>query len=698
MNRVTFLMVTLTFSLVSKAQEVKTDSLSYDNNGVIDSIFQSLPEVMIKGDRPVVKAEVGKLVYDLPRMIEEKPVENIYDALKELPGVAEMNENITLRGQSVTIVLDGKVTTMSNAQLMALLKSMPVSRIKHAEVMYNAPARYQVRGAMINIQLKHEKSEIGSVKGELFGQYTHESKNSFQERVSLLANKGKLSADFLYTHNHGEDFTKADVEARHQLNDGTIHEIQTHSEAHQRSHTHAFRAGFDYNFDEKHQLSLVYNGSFGPSHSVSGISGWLTSTSRYDNQDYLHNGRLDYQTPFGLKTGLEFTYYKAPSTQILDSRMPEQQLDYLIHNDQKINKWKGFITQEHQLKNDWGINYGVIYTNTLDNSYQYYTKTHEASSDLPVDLTVRQREHILNIYGGFNHNFSSKLVVDFSLAAEYYKSKVWSQWDFYPNLNLTWLPSDEHTFQLGFSSNKGYPDYWSVSAFTAYNSVGYGEITGNPRLKPRGDYQVELTYILRNKYTISAWYNYTDDHFAQTLYQHGDRLVQEYRFLNFDFRQQIGLQASIPFKVGKWLNSRATLIGVWTREKDSDFYDIPFDRKIVYGMFNLRNTITFSKKPDISLGVNAYARTKATQGTYDLPASGNLEFVLRYKFMNGKASLNLFAQDVFETSMISPQIRYANQWVKNSYSCYRQLGLSFKYTFGGYKEKNREAVDTSRFK
>ena len=289
-------------------------------------------------------------------------------------------------------------------------------------------------------------------------------------------------------------------------------------------------------------------------------------------------------------------------------------------------------------------------------------------------------------------------MVDFSLALEYYKSKVWSKWDWYPNLNLTWLPSDGQTFQLGFSSNKGYPDYWSVSAFTAYNSGGYGEVTGNPDLKPRSDYQVTLNYILRNKYTFSMWYNYTDDYFAQTLYQHGDRLVQEYRFLNFDFRQQIGLQASVPFKVGKWLNSRATLIGVWTREKDSDFYDIPFDRKIVYGMFNLRNTITFSKKPDISLGVNAYARTKATQGTYDLPASGNLEFVLRYKFMNGKASLNLFAQDVFETSMISPRIHYDNQWVKNTFSCYRQLGVSFKYTFGGYKEKNREAVDTSRFK
>ena len=221
MKRLTFLIVGLAFSIVVNAQEAKTDSISVSNDGMIDSIFQSLPEVMVKGERPVVKAESGKLVYDLPRMIQKKPVENIYDALKELPGVSEMNGGITLAGNGVTIVLDGKVTTMSSAQLTALLKSMPASRIKNAEVMYNAPARYQVRGAMINITLNHDKDEKGSVQGELFGQFTHESKNEYQERVSILASKGKISADFLYSHNHWKNFSTADVESRHRLNDGS---------------------------------------------------------------------------------------------------------------------------------------------------------------------------------------------------------------------------------------------------------------------------------------------------------------------------------------------------------------------------------------------------------------------------------------------------------------------------------------------
>ena len=47
------------------------------------------PEIMITGQRPIVKAEQGKLVYDLPRLIGNLPVDNAYDAVKELPGVTD---------------------------------------------------------------------------------------------------------------------------------------------------------------------------------------------------------------------------------------------------------------------------------------------------------------------------------------------------------------------------------------------------------------------------------------------------------------------------------------------------------------------------------------------------------------------------------------------------------------------------------
>ena len=80
---------------------------------------------MITGERPVVKASQGKLVYDLPRLIHDLPVDNAYDAVKELPGVTEMNGGLQLAGQGVTVVLNGKVTTLSTERLLCFAEEHP---------------------------------------------------------------------------------------------------------------------------------------------------------------------------------------------------------------------------------------------------------------------------------------------------------------------------------------------------------------------------------------------------------------------------------------------------------------------------------------------------------------------------------------------------------------------------------------------
>lgn len=129
-------LTSISLSAQESTGEERTSIITSDAR--LDSIYQSLPEVMITGERPVVKASQGKLVYDLPRLIRDLPVDNAYDAVKELPGVTEMNGALQLAGQGVTVVLNGKVTTLSVEQLYSLLRSIPASRIEKAEVMYSA--------------------------------------------------------------------------------------------------------------------------------------------------------------------------------------------------------------------------------------------------------------------------------------------------------------------------------------------------------------------------------------------------------------------------------------------------------------------------------------------------------------------------------------------------------------------------------
>lgn len=691
------------------AQESSERTLSADSlitkDKQLDSLYQTLPEVMITGQRPIVKAEPGKLVYDLPRLISNLPVDNAYDALKELPGVTELNGNLMLAGQSVTVVLDGKVTTMTSEQLYSLLRSIPAGRIEKAEVMYNAPARYQVRGALINISLKHSEGGSSSFQGELYGKYQQKHYEGFNERVSFVYNKNKFSADFLYSHTHPRGYFLTDKQAEHSLADGTVHHISIDEVTRSRSHTHSFRVGADYNFAENHLLSMVYNGNYGTFHNLTQVSGTQQSTTRSGTTNWLHNGRLDYSTPFGLKAGAEMTYYNSPVHQLLHSSMLGHELSFLTENCQRINRWKFFLAQEHDLGRGWGLNYGGIYTTSIDHSYQFYSNTEDTGamgeneiSALPDNMQSRRREQTLNFYAGFNKSFGSKLSLDFSLAVERYKTPSWDQWDWYPTVNLNYMPAPGKVWQLSLSSDKEYPDYWEVQDAVSYNGGGYSEIHGNPLLKPSQNYELQLTHILKSKYIFSAWFSHTKDYSVQTLYQSSERLVELYKSLNFNFQQQAGAQATMPFDIKQWLTSRLTLIGVWHREKDDDFWDIPFDRKICYGIAVLSNTFTLSKKPDLKFTLTGMARSKATQGIYDLPSSGYVNAALRYAFSGGKAILNLYCNDIFETGQIKPRIRFATQNVTNDYSCFREFGVSFTYKFGGYKEKKREEVDTSRFK
>lgn len=693
MKRMILIIGLAAFGTGLPAQEAVDSLLTGDVQ--TDSLFQALPEVMVEGERPVVKALPGRLEYDLPRMIAQKPIDNVYDALKELPGVVEMNGGLTLGARGVTVILDGKVTNMSAEQLYSLLKSMPASRIERVEVMYNAPARYQVRGALINVRLRHRIGDPGSVQGEAFAKYDQRHEASFEERASFLYNGGKLSMDFLYSHAHGESYHTTDKEARHwQEAEGEAYSVRNHERGHGRNHTHTFRLGAGYQFAENHSLDFVYNGSYDTSHYNQYTTGTQTATTLGNQESWLHDGRLDYQVPFGLKAGVEFTWYHAPGSQRLASEMEETDMDFYTEDAQRINAWKFYLSQEHQLGCGWGLNYGAVYSTSVDNSYQRYS----GNEGLPSDMDSRRREQTLNVYAGFSKSFGEDLSVDFSLAAERYRTPVWDEWSWYPNLTATYKPSASHLVQLSFSSDKRYPDYWAVQDAVSYLGGGYSEVQGNPLLKPSKDYDVRLVYVLKSKYIFSAWFSHTEDYATQTLYQSPERLVEIYRYLNFDFQRQAGIQASLPFKIKKWLDSRVTLIGVWMREKDADFYDMPFDRRIAYGMAVWNNTVMLSTRPDLRLTLNGFMRSKAHQGTYDLPASGNVDIALRYAFAGKNCILSAWCKDIFETAGIDPYIRLARQWVTNDYSCYRSVGLSFTWKFGGYQEKRREAVDTSRFK
>ena len=686
MLKLVFLAIALLSHLTVFSQD-KSDSLPKD------SIMYEIPEVLVKGERPIAVVNGSVITYDLPRLLENKVVDNIYDAIKELPGVVENEGQYQLAGRKVTISLNGQVMTLTPDQMLSLLKSLPVSRLDKADVMYSAPAKTQVRGALINIRLKKETSKESLLNGEINLAYNQKHNAMFGERGAMYYHKGKFSLDAMYLHGHGKEYGVTDEDSHHSLNNGTVHDIRNHQTQLSKSFGHNYRLGAEFDFTEKHKLSFAYQGAYNHRDVTNDYTGNIVGNTLTIYRNWLHNIRLDYQIPFGMKIGAEATYYHDPMKQNLNSVTPTGNLNLLADNDQRINIWRYYLSQEHQLKNNWSLNYGAWHKQSVNHSRQAYLNQNVT----PVSY-LRQKEDVVNAYVGFGKNWTNKLILDASLSAEYYHSPQWHKWNIYPTLNITYVHNPNNIWLINFSTDRAYPEYWAMNDFTVYGNGGYDEIVGNPYLKPANSYQTQLAWVLKNKYQFVAWFNYIDNYFMQTPYQRPDRLAIMFRTLNSNFQQQAGVQAVLPHKFGSWLDSRLTLTGVWMHEKNDEFYDIPFNRAIFYGMAQINNVVMLSKKSNLSLTVDGMIRSKAKQAIYDLPGSGNLNLGLRWQFWKKQAILHVFCNDIFETSSISPEIDFKGQNLNMHFSCYRQLGLSLTIKFGAYQEKKHKEVDTSRFR
>ena len=681
------------FLLPMKAQNEKNiepkDTTTYL---YMDSLFQQLPEVLVKGERPIAKMNKGTLVYDLPRLIEQQPADNAFEALTKLPGVRENDDVLTLINRNVTILLNGKPTTLSYSQLVNRLKSISSSQVVSAEVMLSAPARYKVRGAVINLITKDNLGQ-NNLTGELQSKWTQAHASTLGEQGSFILSRKKFSVDMFYAYTYGNYKEEVAKEAYHLLDDNVYHLI-IDAGSFQKTIFHSYRTGFDYDFSKNHRLSIVYNGEWYKSRSHNSMKGNEVSDSWSARHEYLHNVKMDYEVPFGLKAGMDYTYFDNPQDQILQGSLNETTRDLTSNSGQRINKWLFYLSQEHSLKNGWGLNYGAKLNLTSNKSYQR-CKDAQGNQVPESNSTSNIDEKSVNFYAGFNKSFGDKFSVDASLAAEYYHTNVWNDWNLFPTLNATYRITDGNLIQLSFSSDRTYPSYWSTFSNVFYSGA-YTEVHGNPLLRPASDYQLTLSYTLKSNYTFALFWDENSDFFVQLPYQSPERLALIMKETNFNYRRNIGAQISTVYKIGKWMNGNVFIYGLYDRDKSDDFFDIPFDLSKFTLLGRMTTTLNLCSKPDIKFTLDGFYQSKSIQGIYDIDKILRLNSSMRWQSPNKRMLVTLALKDM-TNNMVYTKVNYKKQWnTMKLLGDRRQLLVTFIYRMGNYKVKKRDEVDTSR--
>ena len=677
---------------------VKAQTQTQNDSLTMENMMHNLPEIMVKGSRPIVKAERGMLSYNMPLLMKQLPADNAYEALTHIPGVSDATGSISFSGNEVTLIINGQATTLTQEQLAERLKAMPAAQLAKAEVMLSAPARYHVRGMAINIVTK-DYAGTNQLSGQIIGgmrqnKYANECGNLY-----LSLQRGKFGLDAQYKYVNGNSYGESSRIANHPLDNNRVY---YNDETGQKSFgiTHDYRLGMNYAFSKNHRLDVAYTGHWDKTCSNSNTTGSSISGMHHDSHEYLHNVDVNYSLPFGLTLNGSYTYYRTPQQQALDGTMhtdesmSETERNLTSGSEQTINKWMFTADQTHSLAHGWGLSYGVKGQFTSNKSYQ--TTIDKDGTILPDGTSsVDNNERIWNIYAGFSKQINKSISLEASVAAEQYHSPVWDKWRVYPTLNALWNVNDNHLLNLSFSSNSEFPSYWSTMSNVFYSST-YTEIHGNPDLKPFSYYNVNLMWQIKRCYTLMAFASLKPDYFVQLPYQTTDRMAVIMKETNFDYSNSYGLQASAIFSAGKWLNGNVFAVGTYKHDKSCNFFDLPFDRKKLSVILGGTASVKLSSTQDLRLILNPFYQTKAIQGVYDISPVFRMDAKLQWSSHDGKWGVRLNGSNIFNNRFDTRSVQGNQDYrMKINYN-WASVTFAVIYKFGGYKEKNVKAVDTSR--
>ena len=126
----------------------ESDTLYIQANMQIQPVITLIPrqytlnEVQVSAEGPMMKVSGNMLSYNAQSIEKNKAITTAYEMLKEIPGIFEINNQLSLIGsEKLNIVINGQMTKMTIEQVSNMLKTIPSSNIANIEVMYN-PVSY----------------------------------------------------------------------------------------------------------------------------------------------------------------------------------------------------------------------------------------------------------------------------------------------------------------------------------------------------------------------------------------------------------------------------------------------------------------------------------------------------------------------------------------------------------------------------
>ena len=512
---------------------------------------ERLEEAVITASRPVISAEVDRLVYS----VEDDPDAarlNSMEVLGKIPFIKvrkETQQIEVLDATNFSILVNGKKSLLLSEANQYVARALAASNLKEIELITSPDGAYVNKDAVINIVTKSSLPEgfVGNAG------VSYESNTSLSPSLSFTSKIGKLVYNIDYGYTYSDPRTSYVYE---QTEDYVNGERITGEQASRGmpGNTHNINVNASYDIGRNTLLTISGGGSMSDANSRSysersyyDMSGGdlkrvLSDGTRIWGDDNSYNGSLNLQQSFDKVPGrlLTATYSiedKSSRMRYDDGGISDFSMNYLGNREQMaaidyyspIGKNQSYYITGKYTHRDYGSRneYGTY--NTMINVNGGFVNRRDN-----MDYT----QQVFSLGGNYSYR-SAKLMFNANVSLEYTKSDAQfgetelkkDNTTLLAEIRTTYKPNPRNWLILTLQRMAFRPD---ISYLNPYRDISVpGVITvGNPNLDNQITNSAVLMYryFATDKLTLMSilGYSYNDDMVGDYSYVDGENIVHTY--------------------------------------------------------------------------------------------------------------------------------------------------------------------------
>ena len=677
----------------------------------IEEASELLNEVAIEAEQNYMETKIDKKVFNVDKDLTAKGGTGL-DALRNVPSVeVDSEDNISLRGDgSVTILIDGRPSTMPVAQL---LKQMPSSAIEKVEVVTNPSAKYDPEGMSGILNIITKKDKASGINGNLNASYGYGKYGKTNLSGGLNYRKGKFSVSSNVNYYNGAFWYGGEQDRSYLLN-GTDNFQSQIDEGVSNNQSNWGKIGVDYFMNKNNTLYISASKNKGTSDGERSVyydfldaNNAITSTSNRltdnlgGNDSYTFNG------------GWQAKFKKPDHTLDVDVTYSENQgvsddairQEYISSTDAISKTGQNTSLDNHSnllyirtdyvqpLSDSLKLEAGFHFTGRgIANNFYSETNVNEGTFTPNVNLN-NEFEHRQDVYASYlilGRQYK-KLGVQAGLRLESTQidAKLITTNESFNQDYLTLFPSAHFSYQLkkmdevqlSYSRRINRPEVNELNPFASPTDA-YTIQTGNPFLKPEFIHVIELS---RLKYWDKFNVNATLYHRIITNQKRRNlTLVDSISVVSFDNLAKgnlSGTEVSLTHTPNKMFRNTVTF-NYW-RNNITD-PSLESNLNLVNQGWNvqLSSNITLKKGWSGQVSGRYAGRMEVIQGIID--PMYNIDVAVRKQLFKGKANLGLRASDVFNMRQFNFHSKDLTDYTFDTKRQWesQQFWVNFSYYFG----------------